>query len=97
MESQHSLEPCGIQRCDRNQTLLLPNSVADYIGPENPVRFVEAFVDQLDLQEAGFYRVEPKETGRPGYDPADLLKLYIYGYLNHVRSSRRLARRMLGP
>jgi transposase len=79
-----------IQGCDRDQTLLLPNSVADYIGPDNPVRFVEAFVDQLDLQEAGFCRVEPKETGRPGYDPADLLKLYIYGYLNRVRSSRRL-------
>jgi transposase len=79
-----------IQGCDRNQTLLLPNSVADYIGPDNPVRFVEAFVDQLDLQEAGFYRVEPKETGRPRYDPADLLKLYICGYLNRVRSSRRL-------
>ena len=79
-----------IQGCDRDQTLLLPNSVADYIGPDNPVRFVEAFVDQLDLQEAGFCRVEPKETGRPAYDPADLLKLYIYGYLNRVRSSRRL-------
>jgi transposase len=79
-----------IQGCDRDQTLLLPNSVADYIGPDNPVRFVEAFVDQLDLQEAGFCRVEPKETGRPGYDPADLLKLYIYGYLTRVRSSRRL-------
>ena len=79
-----------IQVCDRDQTLLLPNSVADYIGPDNPVRFVEAFVDQLDLQEAGFCRVEPKETGRPAYDPADLLKLYIYGYLNRVRSSRRL-------
>ena len=79
-----------IQGCDRDQTLLLPNSVADYIGPDNPVRFVEVFVDQLDLQEAGFCRVEPKETGRPGYDPADLLKLYIYGYLNRVRSSRRL-------
>ena len=79
-----------IQGCDRDQTLLLPNSVAEYIGPDNPVRFVEAFVDQLDLQEAGFCRVEPKETGRPGYDPADLLKPYIYGYLNRVRSSRRL-------
>ena len=79
-----------IQGCERDQTLLLPNSVADYIGPDNPVRFVEAFVDQLDLQEAGFCRVEPKETGRPGYDPTDLLKLYIYGYLNRVRSSRRL-------
>ena len=79
-----------IQGCDRDQTLLLPNSVADYIGPDNPVRFVESFVDQLDLQEAGFCRVEPKETGGPGFDPADLLKLYIYGYLNRVRSSRRL-------
>jgi transposase len=75
-----------IQGCDRNQTLLLPNSVDDYIGPDNPVRFVE----QLDLQEAGFCRVEPEETGRPGYHPADLLRLYIYGYLNRVRSSRRL-------
>ena len=79
-----------IQGCDRNQTLLLPNSVDDYIGPDNPVRFVDAFVEQLDLQEAGFCRVEPKDTGRPGYHPADLLKLYIYGYLNRVRSSRRL-------
>src|ERR1700681_1672444 len=79
-----------IQGCDRDQTLLLPNSVDDYIGPDNPVRFVDAFVEQLDLQEAGFCRVEPEETGRPGYHPGDLLKLYIYGYLNRVRSSRRL-------
>ena len=63
-----------IQGCDRDQTLLLPNSVADYISPDNAVRFVEAFVDQLDLQEAGFCRVEPKETGRPGYDPAEFTK-----------------------
>ena len=54
------------------------------------MRFIEAFVDQCDLQEAGFRRVQPKDTGRPGYDPADLLKLYIYGYVNRVRSSRRL-------
>src|SRR5229473_940632 len=79
-----------IQGYDRNQTLLLPNSVDDYIGPDNPVRFVDAFVEQLDMQGAGFFRVEPNETGRPGYHPADLLKLYIYGYLNRVRSSRRL-------
>ena len=79
-----------IQGCDRNQTLLLPNSVDDYIGPDNPIRFVDAFVGQLDMQGAGFFRVEPNETGRPGYHPADLLKLYIYGYLNRVRSSRRL-------
>lgn len=75
---------------DRSQTLLLPESLDDYIGPENPVRFIEAFVDGLDLAAAGFARVPPKETGRPGYAPADLLKLYVYGYLNRVRSSRRL-------
>jgi transposase len=75
---------------DRCQTLLLPESLDDYVGPENPVRFIEAFVDGLDLATAGFARVQPKETGRPGYAPGDLLKLYIYGYLNRIRSSRRL-------
>src|SRR3954470_3312480 len=75
---------------DRSQTLLLPESLDDYVGPDNPVRFIDAFVDGLDLAVAGFSDVEPKETGRPGYAPADLLKLYIYGYLNRVRSSRRL-------
>jgi transposase len=75
---------------DRSQLLLLPESLDDYVGPENPVRFIEAFVEGLDLPAAGFARVEPEETGRPGYRPADLLKLYIYGYLNRIRSSRRL-------
>jgi len=75
---------------DRCQTLLLPESLDDYVGAENPVRFIEAFVGSLDLAAAGFARVHSKETGRPGYAPADLLKLYIYGYLNRVRSSRRL-------
>jgi transposase len=75
---------------DRSQTLLLPESLDEYVGPENPVRFIEAFVDGLDLTAAGFVRVAAKMTGRPGYAPADLLKLYIYGYLNRVRSSRRL-------
>ena len=75
---------------DRCQTLLLPELLDDYVGPENPVRFIEAFVDGLDLATAGFARVQPKETGRPGYAPGDLLKLYIYGYLNRIRSSRRL-------
>jgi transposase len=75
---------------DRGQTLLLPESLDEYVGPENPVRFIEAFVDGLDLAVAGFGRVRPKETGRPGYAPGDLLKLYIYGYLNRIRSSRRL-------
>lgn len=62
----------------------------DFVGPDNVVRFVDAFVDGLDLQAAGFGRVQAKTTCRPGYDPADLLKLHIYGYLNRVRSSRRL-------
>ena len=75
---------------DRSQPLLLPDAVDDYVGPDNPVRFIDAFVDSLDLEEAGFQRVRPNDKGRPGYDPADLLKLYIYGYLNRVRSSRRL-------
>ena len=75
---------------DRFQTLLLPESLDDYVSPENPVRFIDAFVDGLDLSGAGFGRVQPRETGRPGYAPADLLKLYIYGYLNRIRSSRRL-------
>ncbi len=75
---------------DRRQTLLLPEAVEDYIGAENPVRSIDAFVDGLDLAAAGFARVVPEATGRPGYAPGDLLKLYIYGYLNRVRSSRRL-------
>ena len=58
--------------------------VDDYVGSDNPARFIDAFVDGLDLVEAGFGRVQPKATGRPGYAPGDLLKLYIYGYLNHV-------------
>ncbi|USI75229.1 transposase [Sphingomonas morindae] len=75
----------------RDQALLLPASVEDYVGADNPVRFIDAFVDDLDLGGAGFMRARPKATGRPGYDPADMLKLYLYGYLNRVRSSRRLA------
>ena len=75
---------------DRSQLLLLPDAVDDYVGPDNPVRFIDAFVDGLDLEAAGFQRVRPNDKGRPGYDPADLLKLYIYGYLNRIRSSRRL-------
>ena len=69
---------------------MLPERVDDYVGPDNPARFIDAFVDGLNLQDAGFSRVQPKSTGRPGYDPADLLKLYICGYLNRIRTSRRL-------
>jgi transposase len=79
-----------ISGLERDQLLLLPEAVDDYVGSDNPVRFIDAFVDGLDLVEAGFARVQPKATGRPGYAPGDLLKLYIYGYLNRVRSSRRL-------
>ena len=79
-----------IQGSDRAQSLLLPASVEDYVGADNPVRAIEAFVDGLDLAKAGFVRAEAKDTGRPGYHPGDLLKLYLYGYLNRVRSSRRL-------
>jgi transposase len=67
---------------DRSQLLLLPEAVDDYVGWDNPVRFIDAFVDGLDLAAAGFGRVAPKVTGRPAYAPGDLLKLYIYRYLN---------------
>jgi transposase len=77
---------------ERDQLLLLPEAVDDYVGADNPVRFIDAFVDGLDLGAAGFARVAAKATGRPGHAPGDLLKLYIYGYLNRVRSSRRLER-----
>jgi hypothetical protein len=77
-------------RIRTSQLLLLPEALDDYVEAENPVWFIDAFVDVLDLAAAGFDHVEPKATGRPGYAPADLLKLYIYGYLNRVRSSRRL-------
>src|SRR4051794_33800787 len=75
---------------DRAQLLLLPEAVDDYVAADNPVRFIEAFVDGSDLAALGFIGTVAKATGRPGYAPADLLKLYIYGYLNRVRSSRRL-------
>ena len=75
---------------DRSQTLLFPEAMDDYVGADNPVRFIDAFVDGLDLAKAGFARVVAEKTGRPGYAPGDMLKLYIYGYLNRVRSSRRL-------
>lgn len=77
---------------DRNEALLLPEVLDDYIAPENPVRFIDAFVGQLDLSKAGFTNAQLNETGRPPYDPGDLLRLYLYGYLNRVRSSRGLER-----
>jgi hypothetical protein len=82
---------------DRSQMFLLPESVDDYVGVDNPVRFIDAFVDERNLAAAGFVGVEPKATGRPGYAPADLSKLYIYGYLNRVRSSWRPTRLPKNP
>ena len=77
---------------DRSQCTLFPERLDDYIDEDNPVRVVDVFVDELDLGGLGFSRVEPLATGRPGYHPSVLLKLYIYGYLNRVQSSRRLER-----
>lgn len=77
---------------DRGQYILLPECLDDYIGEDNPVRVVDVFIDEIDLQSLGFSGVEPAATGRPAYHPAILLKLYIYGYLNRIQSSRRLER-----
>ena len=74
----------------REQLTLLPDSIEDYIGEDNPVRVIDAFVDSLDLEEMGIKRATPNDMGRPSYDPRDLLKLYVYGYFNRIRSSRRL-------
>lgn len=81
-----------IEGADRTQSTLLPDCLDDYIAADNPVRAVDAFVEELDLRVLGFEGAEPAATGRPGYHPAVLLKLYIYGYLNRVPSSRRLER-----
>ena len=81
-----------IEGADRNQVTLFPDRLEDWIEEDNPVRVVDAFIDGLDLPELGFERAEPAETGRPGYHPEVLLKLYVYGYLNRVQSSRRLER-----
>src|SRR5271155_2661758 len=77
---------------DRNQSTLFPERLEDYLGEDNPVRAIDVFVDELDLAKLGFGGVEPEATGRPSYHPATLLKIYVYGYLNRVQSSRRLER-----
>jgi len=82
----------SIEGEDRSQTVLLPETLDDYIAEDNPVRAVDAFVEELDLKALGFEGAEPVVTGRPSYHPAVLLKLYIYGYLNRIPSSRRLER-----
>jgi transposase len=77
---------------DRRQSLLLPASLDDYVTEDNPVRVVEAFIEELDLGALGFEGVQPAVTGRPAYHPSTLLKIYLYGYLNRIQSSRRLER-----
>lgn len=76
----------------REQQVLFPEALDDYISESNVVRFIDAFVDGLEMEELGFGRAAPKETGRPPYDPRDLLKLYIYGYINRIRTGRTLER-----
>jgi transposase len=81
-----------VEGADRGQSTLLPECLDDWVDENNPVRVIDAFVDALDLAALGFEGVEPSATGRPSYHPSALLKLYIYGYLNRVQSSRRLER-----
>jgi len=81
-----------IEEADRGQLSLLPGSLDDWVDKDNPVRVIDAFVDGLDLKKLGFETVDPLDIGRPGYHPSIHLKLYIYGYLYRVQSSRRLER-----
>jgi len=77
---------------DRHQTTLFPHALDDYVAEDNPIRVIDAFVDELQLGRLGFHGIQPHATGRPAYHPSILLKIYIYGYLNRVQSSRRLER-----
>ena len=82
-----------VEGTDRGQNTLFPECLDDWIGEDNPIRVIDVFVEELDLADLGFGGVAPKATGRPSYHPSVLLKLYIYGYLNRVQSSRRLEQR----
>jgi len=81
-----------IEGVDREQVTLFPERLEDWICEDHPVRVIDAFVNALDLTDSGFGRTAPAQTGRPGYHPSVLLKLFIYGYMNRVASSRRLER-----
>ena len=81
-----------VEGADRGQSTLFPECLDDWVDENNPVRVIDAFVDMLDFGELGFARVEPADTGWPAYHASTLLKLYTYGYLNRVQSSRRLER-----
>ena len=76
----------------RSQMSLLPECLDDYVTEDNPVRVVEAFIDALDLEKLGFAGAVPQATGRPAYHPSVMLKIYVYGYLNRIHSTRRLER-----
>src|SRR5271167_2225033 len=77
---------------DRTQGVLLPEFLDDYVAEDNPVRVIDVFVEELDLRGLGFEGVVPETTGRPAYHPAAMLKIYVYGYINQIQSSRRLER-----
>jgi transposase len=81
-----------VEGLNRNQTALFPDTLERYVEKENPVRFIDAFVDSLNMEKLGFKHALPINLGRPSYNPSDLLKLYVYGYLNQVRSSRKRER-----
>src|ERR1700726_653655 len=81
-----------VQSEERTQETFLPCRLEDYVTEENPVRVIDVFVEQLDLDGLGFAGVQPEATGRPAYHPSTMLKIYLYGYLNRVQSSRRLER-----
>src|SRR6202045_1851496 len=84
--------PRFVEGCNRRQIALLPDCLDDYVTQDSPVRVVDVFIDELDLAALGFTGVVPEATGRPSYHPSTLLKIYLYGYLNQVQSSRRLER-----
>jgi transposase len=79
-----------IKGTPREQQQMLPSYVEDYVSEDNPVRVIDAFVESLDLKQLGFRHTDPTAVGHPSYDPKDKLKLYLYGYMNRIRSSRRL-------
>ena len=81
-----------IESLSRNQTFLLPKTIEEYVQTSNQVRFIDAYVNTLDMEKLGFTHSTPQELGRPSYNPKDLCKLYLYGGLNHIRSSRKLER-----
>src|SRR5450432_4142466 len=81
-----------VQSEERTQDSFLPNRLEDYVGGENPVRVIDVFVEELDLSKLGFAGMQPEVTGRPAYHPSTMLRIYLYGYLNRIQSSRRLER-----